>query len=124
MNTDPATDPKEPQLHNTAKGMWLSVGDGKNRATIRKEMAQAPRFFRATKREQMEHRQNVVAMGLHHLSGKDERTPEEHAKLRNEETLVGEIDGEVIDAAFDLAQRNFGFDGHQFGGAHVSNRQK
>lgn len=48
--------------------VWVSESDGVNRASIRKEMAQAPRAVRLFKRAQMEHQQSIAAMKQHALA--------------------------------------------------------
>ncbi len=51
-----------------ARRVWVKQSDGVNRASIRKEMALAPRAVREFKRAQMKHQQEITEMRQHPLS--------------------------------------------------------
>ncbi len=67
-------------LNHEDKLRWtVKPSDGVNRASIRKEMAQAPREKRLAARAQMTHQQDLEHLKMHPLGGGDEETT-----IRNE----------------------------------------
>ncbi len=70
----PVTGRRALNIADKARHVWVSQGDGNNRASIRKEMSLLPREARLFNRAKMQHQVDLEALRQHPMAGGNEET--------------------------------------------------